>query len=111
MKGDAARAQLLTLGTKDGVFKLDQWPMRVIRPKCPPHLVWSHRLRTRDGPGDTLTVKWLLKNTSNEKKRIDYLADDTCYLVDAANKKKYFVGARSRPSVLGPRQIGPCIGR
>lgn len=41
--------------------------------------------------GDTVTVKWLYKNGSEEKQRIDPLISEDHYLVDAAAKKKYFV--------------------
>ena len=41
--------------------------------------------------GDTVTVKWLYKNGSQEKQKIDPLISDDSYLVDAAAKKKFFV--------------------
>lgn len=41
--------------------------------------------------GDTVTVKWKYKNRGEKDARIHYLVSDELYLVDAANKKKYFV--------------------
>lgn len=49
-------------------------------------------LELRRTSGDTLTVKWLYKNESQEeKKQIDPLISEDYYLIDAAAKKKYFV--------------------
>ena len=40
--------------------------------------------------GDTVTVKWLYKNGSEEQQHINPLISEDYYLVDAAAKKKYF---------------------
>lgn len=47
-------------------------------------------LELKRSSGDTVTAKWLYKNTSDERKNISHLMSDEYYLVDAAAKKKYF---------------------
>jgi hypothetical protein len=47
-------------------------------------------LELKRASGDTVTAKWLFKNTGEDKKTIDHLMSDEYYLVDADAKKKYF---------------------
>lgn len=48
-------------------------------------------LQVKRTTGDTVTVKWKYKNRGDKPARIPALVSDELYLVDAANKKKYFV--------------------
>jgi hypothetical protein len=47
-------------------------------------------LELKRASGDTVTAKWLYKNTSEERKTIQHLMSDEYYLVDPDAKKKYF---------------------
>ncbi len=47
-------------------------------------------LELKRASGDTVTAKWLYKNTSEEKTQIAHLMSDEYYLVDPEAKKKYF---------------------
>ncbi len=47
-------------------------------------------LELKRASGDTVTAKWLYKNTSEERKSVSHLMSDEYYLVDPDAKKKYF---------------------
>ena len=47
-------------------------------------------LELKRASGDTVTAKWLYKNTGEEKKSVSHLMSDEYYLVDPDAKKKYF---------------------
>lgn len=48
-------------------------------------------LEVKRTSGDTVTVKWALRNKGEKEQMIEKLISDEHYLVDAAAKKKYFV--------------------
>jgi len=47
-------------------------------------------LELKRASGDTVTAKWLYKNTGDERTSIAHLMSDEYYLVDPQAKKKYF---------------------
>lgn len=48
-------------------------------------------LEVKRTSGDTVTVKWALRNKGEKEQTIEKLISDEHYLVDAAAKKKYFI--------------------